>query len=395
MLQNLGRMKEFDVDKWVNDSYIRKAYRRAGPGLRRPARELRQLRGQGRGQVLQEADRRSAQGRRSLGRRRRRSCRSAAPPARSAPTPTSRPRARRSTSPTSSTPRAASSCSPTRPSIAVAGKGEIAPFLLKKDAEAYAAKIGGKVLGFEEALKVGDQRRLNAWSVPPSSSTTRSRSMLGERGVPRRVDGDGAAAAARSARCHRALAYGCIADRSAGAADRRPLARAVPAVWHLLTKYRVNILRPFPQRPVAGSGAREPVARVRAIRNSSTTSLLSCRRILFGFLLATVVAVPLGLLMGRFRLMRELVFPVTEVLRPIPAIAWVPMSIMLWPSNEESIVFITFLGSFFPDPAQHAARHGDGRSGTGARRAVPRRARSRRSFARSISLPRCRTSSPG
>jgi len=45
---------------------------------------------------------------------------------------------------------------------------------------------------------------------------------------------------------------------------------------------------------------------------------------------------------------REIVFPVSEVLRPIPAIAWVPMSIMLWPSNEESIIFITYLGSFFP-----------------------------------------------
>ena len=52
--------------------------------------------------------------------------------------------------------------------------------------------------------------------------------------------------------------------------------------------------------------------------------------------------------MGRFRIIREFVFPVAEVFRPIPAIAWVPMSIMLWPSNEESIVFITFLGSFFP-----------------------------------------------
>ena len=52
--------------------------------------------------------------------------------------------------------------------------------------------------------------------------------------------------------------------------------------------------------------------------------------------------------MGRFRVVRELIFPVSEVFRPIPAIAWVPMSIMLWPSNEESIVFITFLGSFFP-----------------------------------------------
>ena len=33
------------------------------------------------------------------------------------------------------------------------GSGDIAPFLLKKDAEAYAAKIGGKVLGFDDAVK--------------------------------------------------------------------------------------------------------------------------------------------------------------------------------------------------------------------------------------------------
>ena len=40
--------------------------------------------------------------------------------------------------------------------------------------------------------------------------------------------------------------------------------------------------------------------------------------------------------------------PVVEILRPIPAIAWVPMAIMLWPNNEASIVFITFIGAFFP-----------------------------------------------
>ena len=33
------------------------------------------------------------------------------------------------------------------------GKSDIAPFLLKKDAEAHAAKNGGKVLGFDDALK--------------------------------------------------------------------------------------------------------------------------------------------------------------------------------------------------------------------------------------------------
>ena len=44
---------------------------------------------------------------------------------------------------------------------------------------------------------------------------------------------------------------------------------------------------------------------------------------------------------------RDLLLPICEVLRPIPAIAWVPMSIMLWPNNEASIVFITFLGRLY------------------------------------------------
>jgi NitT/TauT family transport system permease protein len=117
--------------------------------------------------------------------------------------------------------------------------------------------------------------------------------------------------------------------------------------WHLLTKYRVNIYVRFINVPSPADvldSARRAAHDPRFMMHLA----LSCRRILIGFSLAAVVAVPLGLLMGRFRIVRELVFPLTEVLRPIPAIAWVPMAIMLWPSNEESIVFITFLGSFFP-----------------------------------------------
>ena len=119
------------------------------------------------------------------------------------------------------------------------------------------------------------------------------------------------------------------------------------AIWHFLTKYRVNIYVRFLNVP----SPEQVIERaVRAFHDPKFAAhvVLSCRRILIGFMCAAVIAVPLGLLMGRFRLIRESIFPVTEVLRPIPAIAWVPMSIMLWPSNEESIVFITFLGSFFP-----------------------------------------------
>jgi NitT/TauT family transport system permease protein len=117
--------------------------------------------------------------------------------------------------------------------------------------------------------------------------------------------------------------------------------------WHLLTKYRVTFHVRFVNVP-SPEMVFESLTRASANSNFTNHVLLSCRRIALGFLIASLVAVPLGLIMGRFKAIREFIFPISEVLRPIPAIAWVPMSIMLWPTNEESIVFITFLGSFFP-----------------------------------------------
>ncbi len=118
-------------------------------------------------------------------------------------------------------------------------------------------------------------------------------------------------------------------------------------VWHLLTKYRVVFFVRFTNVP---SPLAVYASFTRAIHDPKFLMhiALSCRRILIGFSLAAIVGVPLGLVMGRFKLVHEVIFPIAEVTRPIPAIAWVPMAIMLWPTNEQSIVFITFLGSFFP-----------------------------------------------
>lgn len=117
--------------------------------------------------------------------------------------------------------------------------------------------------------------------------------------------------------------------------------------WHLLTEYRVVFFVRFTNVP-SPSAVYESLTRAMHDSTFFMHVILSCRRILFGFSLAALIAVPLGLVMGRFRLAHEILFPITEVLRPIPAIAWVPMAIMLWPTNEQSIIYITFLGSFFP-----------------------------------------------
>jgi NitT/TauT family transport system permease protein len=52
--------------------------------------------------------------------------------------------------------------------------------------------------------------------------------------------------------------------------------------------------------------------------------------------------------MGRSRLARDFLTPYIELLRPIPAVAWIPLAILMWPTEESSIIYITFLGALFP-----------------------------------------------
>lgn len=75
---------------------------------------------------------------------------------------------------------------------------------------------------------------------------------------------------------------------------------------------------------------------------------VSMRRILIAFTLATVLGVTAGILMGRSRLANDIIMPYIEILRPIPAVAWIPLAILMFPTEESSIVYIAFLGAFFP-----------------------------------------------
>jgi NitT/TauT family transport system permease protein len=74
---------------------------------------------------------------------------------------------------------------------------------------------------------------------------------------------------------------------------------------------------------------------------------LSMRRVFLGFLAAMLVGIPLGLAMAVSKAFYGTVFPVFEVLRPIPPLAWVPAAIIFWPTQELSIMFVTFLGAFY------------------------------------------------
>ncbi|MBF0527824.1 MAG: ABC transporter permease [Deltaproteobacteria bacterium] len=70
-------------------------------------------------------------------------------------------------------------------------------------------------------------------------------------------------------------------------------------------------------------------------------------RILTGFIVAQIVGIPLGLFLGVNRWARETIYPVLEIMRPIPPLAWVPAAVIFWPTTELSMMFVTFLGAFF------------------------------------------------
>ncbi|HAG92656.1 MAG: ABC transporter permease [Pseudomonadales bacterium] len=118
-------------------------------------------------------------------------------------------------------------------------------------------------------------------------------------------------------------------------------------LWHLATLYNFNFFINFENIPSPVKVANaffvhltEPVF--------YTHILVSIRRILIAYGLAVLLGVVTGLLVGRSRLARAAVLPYIEVIRPIPAVAWIPLAILMWPTEESSIIYITFLGALFP-----------------------------------------------
>jgi len=75
---------------------------------------------------------------------------------------------------------------------------------------------------------------------------------------------------------------------------------------------------------------------------------MSLQRVYGGFLLAAVIAIPLGLLIGRMPLLRAMLDPTISVLRPIPVTAWLPLSMIFFGLGPRAAVFLVFLGAFYP-----------------------------------------------
>jgi len=74
----------------------------------------------------------------------------------------------------------------------------------------------------------------------------------------------------------------------------------------------------------------------------------STQRVFSGFLLAAAIAIPLGVIMGRFPLINRLADPTVNLIRPIPVTAWAPLSLLIIGFGDRATIFLIFLAAFFP-----------------------------------------------
>lgn len=80
--------------------------------------------------------------------------------------------------------------------------------------------------------------------------------------------------------------------------------------------------------------------------NLLTDVLVSARRVFLGFALAAAVSIPLGVVMGVWRPAKAIMDPFVSLLRPLPSITWIPLSILWLGIGELQKVAIVFMGSW-------------------------------------------------
>ncbi|HWP95410.1 MAG TPA: ABC transporter permease [Syntrophomonadaceae bacterium] len=75
---------------------------------------------------------------------------------------------------------------------------------------------------------------------------------------------------------------------------------------------------------------------------------VSLIRVMEGFAIASFMGVGMGMAMGLFPLLNDMIEGILQMIRPIPPIAWLPLAILWFGIEEGSKIFIIALGAFFP-----------------------------------------------
>ncbi len=113
-------------------------------------------------------------------------------------------------------------------------------------------------------------------------------------------------------------------------------------IWHALVRMSGSDLFPTPMEVVKGI---QELFEKGLLLKYIVASLF---RVSWGFGLAVLVGVPLGLILGWFKPAFQALNPMIQILRPISPIAWIPVAILWFGIDDTAPIFLIFLASVFP-----------------------------------------------
>jgi NitT/TauT family transport system permease protein len=113
-------------------------------------------------------------------------------------------------------------------------------------------------------------------------------------------------------------------------------------IWHFTVRASGSDLFPTPVAVAAG------IAELFQKGLLIKYIVASLFRVTWGFILAVLVGVPIGLLLGWYGRLFDAFNPLIQVLRPISPIAWIPIAILWFGVTDAAPVFLIFLASVFP-----------------------------------------------
>ena len=76
--------------------------------------------------------------------------------------------------------------------------------------------------------------------------------------------------------------------------------------------------------------------------------LASLGRVFYGFLLGTLIAIPMGFLIGSNKILMHLLNPIIQILRPVSPLAWFPIGLATLKASDEATIFVIVITSLWP-----------------------------------------------
>ena len=117
---------------------------------------------------------------------------------------------------------------------------------------------------------------------------------------------------------------------------------ALLVVWFLAARWQTSGLFPNPLQVLNGL--------IELLRRGLLAKYVvaSLFRVTWGYLLAVITAIPLGLLLGWYKRGERALNPLLQLLRPISPLAWIPISILWFGVGDVAAIFLIYLASFLP-----------------------------------------------